>query len=138
MRRLKRSMPLPPLRQTGLTFCRITDLVRSLAQEGNTSTVMMGAYRDWIPVSWTAEQINIPHIPEVRFNPCSWMDKGNGRRVAFSPPRMVQRASSLNMLWSFASRFFGGWIGEHIIGKFFVENIANKTLARMKFLTEGA
>jgi hypothetical protein len=30
------------------------------------------------------------------------------------------------------------WLGEHLIGGFFIDDVAGKTLARMKVLAEGA
>lgn len=111
--------------------------VRILSGDERFRTVEMAAWRDGIPIRWVAEQINDPDIPHIRFRHVAGWTKGMDVEWIFTPlgdQTEVQIVHRLTFRFPFASR----WIGEHVVGDFFISNIANKTLARMKRLAEGA
>jgi len=111
--------------------------VRIVANSQNTSTLKMGARRDWIPVCWTSKQTNLPGIPEIRFTHVAGWTRGMEVVWRFIPEDHATRVTIEHTL-QFRFPFIGQWIGEHIIGRFFIENIASKTLSRIKYLAERA
>lgn len=92
--------------------------------------VKMAAHRDGIPISWVSEQIIDREVMEIRFHHLRAFTKG------------------MDVVWSFQETPDGilvrivhdlkfripalAPLAERIIGDFFVENIANKTLHAFK------
>lgn len=109
--------------------------VDTLSRSENEYTVHMGAKRDWIPVQWTAQQTNIPSIPEIHFTHIAGWTKGMEVVWQFTPEGGGTRVSIEHVL-EFQFPFAAKWIGTHIVGGFFVHAIANATLARIKLLAE--
>lgn len=103
--------------------------VRVLSSDGARSVVRMGARRGPIPVSWRAEQINDPAIPQIFFRHLGGWTKG------------------MRVFWRFTSLDSGAThvCIDHdldsplapIIAKFFIDPIATRTLSRMKALCEA-
>ncbi|MEO6848736.1 MAG: SRPBCC family protein [Chthoniobacterales bacterium] len=101
----------------------------------NRHIVKMAATRDGIPISWTSEQIIDPEKLEVHFRHLKAFTKG------------------MEVVWKFEDREDGVFvtilhdlnfripalapIADYIIGDFFIENIANKTLRAMKLYLEN-
>ncbi len=110
--------------------------VRVLASDGAMRTVEMGATRDGIPIAWTAEQTNDPKGPSIRFRHVRGWTRGMDVHWRFDRTETGTRVTIEHRL-KFAFPFASDWFGEHIIGNFFVRNVANKTLARMKTLAEA-
>jgi len=109
--------------------------VRLLRDDGERRVVEMAASRDGLPVRWTA-------IQEL-----DWAD----RRIRFQHIRGVTRG--MEVVWTLTPNEQGVlveiWHAFHprwrlvpdvlvslIVGRFFVDNIASKTLRRMKVLAE--
>lgn len=110
--------------------------VRVIARDGATRTVEMGATRDGIPIAWTAEQTNDPERPSIRFRHVRGWTRGMDVEWRFATSERGTRVTIEHRL-QFAFPFASDWIGEHVVGNFFVRDVANKTLARMKMLAEA-
>ncbi len=111
--------------------------VRVLDMQGERRVVEMGASRSGIPVSWRAEQVNDPVAPHIGFRHVAGWTKGMEVQWLFEPVEGGTRViieHVLDFRFPIAARF----IGRHVVGTFFVHAIANKTLARIKALSEAA
>jgi uncharacterized membrane protein len=109
--------------------------VRVLSGDALERTVEMAAWRDFIPISWVAEQINDPAIPHIRFRHIKGWTRGMDVEWIFSPQGDKTVVQIIHRL-AFRFPVAAGWIGKHIVGDFFIHNVASKTLARMKRLAE--
>ncbi len=111
--------------------------VRVLERRGATQVVAMSAWRDVIPVSWVAEQTNDPQRPTIRFVHVRGWTRGMEVEWRFDPIAAGTRVTIEHLL-SFQFPVAAEWLGEHVVGGFFIDNVAGKTLARMKALAEAA
>ena len=111
-------------------------LVRVLSGDALVRTVEMAAWRDFIPIRWVAEQINDPKIPHIRFRHVAGWTKGMDVEWIFTPRGDRTEVQIVHRL-AFRFPIAADWLGEHIVGDFFIHNVANKTLARMKQLAEA-
>jgi ribosome-associated toxin RatA of RatAB toxin-antitoxin module len=111
--------------------------VRVIEQAGPTRIVEMGAWRDGIPISWVAEQTNDPLTPHITFHHIRGWTRGMDVEWIFTPVNGGTRVRIAHRL-DFAFPFAREWIGRHVVGGFFIRNVAAKTLARMKVLAEAA
>lgn len=109
--------------------------VRVLSGDGLSRTVEMAARRDWIPIRWVAEQINDPGVPHIRFRHIAGWTKGMDVEWIFIPRGESTEVQIVHRL-AFRFPFAAEWLGEHVVGGFFVRYVANKTLACMKRLAE--
>jgi ribosome-associated toxin RatA of RatAB toxin-antitoxin module len=111
--------------------------VRLLERHGASTVVAMSAWRDFIPVAWVAEQTNDPKAPAIRFRHIRGWTRGMEVEWRFEP---IATGTRVTIEHALAFRFpvAADWLGEHLIGGFFIDNVAGKTLARMKALAEGA
>jgi len=109
--------------------------VRILRAEGPCRLVEMAARRDRIPVRWWAEQRLDPETPRIRFKHVRGATAGMEVEWTFESAAdgtLVRVAHDLHPR-SPVSRF----VAEHIIGPYFIENIAGKTLRCIKQLAES-
>ena len=109
--------------------------VRVLSEAGNSRIVEMGALRDRIPIRWTALQTNDARTPHIAFRHVRGWTRGMDVEWTFEPHSggtRVRIAHRLRFRFPVASR----WIGDRIVGRFFIEHVARRTLARMKRLAE--
>lgn len=111
--------------------------VRVLSERGATRVVEMGASRDGIPIAWTAEQTSDPEQPRIAFRHLRGWTRGMDVEWRFTEGGGVTHVTIEHHL-QFAFPIASEWLGKHVVGDFFVDNIAGKTLARMKSLAEGA
>lgn len=112
--------------------------VHVLEQHANRRVVEMSAWRSGIPISWVAEQTNDPVLPAIAFRHIHGWTRGMEVVWRFEPrPGGGTRVTILHDL-AFKFPIAADFIGEHVVGDFFVANVAGKTLARMKTLAEGA
>jgi hypothetical protein len=95
----------------------------------------MAATRSGIPISWTSEQIIDREQFEVRFHHLKAFTKGMRVVWTFTPIPDGVRVEILHDL-KFRIPLLGP-IADLIIGKFFIQNIANKTLHCMKAYLES-
>ncbi len=110
--------------------------VRLLGRAGNVRKVKMAASRDGIPVSWTSLLFPLPRQNRIRFRHVRGITKGmevEWRLVKQRGGTLVTIEHDLRLRWPPGVRA----IGEYVITRFFISNIANKTLRRMKQLAEG-
>ncbi|HEY8491119.1 MAG TPA: SRPBCC family protein [Dehalococcoidia bacterium] len=110
--------------------------VRVLASEGNRRLVEMAASRDGIPVHWRAEQEVLPESLRIRFRHVAGVTRGMEVEWRLDHRDGVTRARivhDLDLRWP----LIGGPVARWIIGPLFVENIAGKTLRRIKALVEA-
>lgn len=111
--------------------------VKVLQERGTHRVVEMSAWRDLIPVRWVAQQWNDARRPGIRFRHIAGWTKGMDVEWQFEPldgGTRVRIVHALDFQFPFARKF----IARHVIGDFFVRNIAGKTLGRMKQLAERA
>jgi len=111
--------------------------VTVMREEPSRRTAIMAARRGWIPVSWTTEQRLDPLTPRIEFTHLSGWTAGMEVAWTFAPIAGGTRVSIIHDLDFRRIPILGAWIGRRIIGDFFVQSIAGKTLARMKELAEA-
>ena len=98
---------------------------------------VMAARRGWIPVRWTTEQRLDPRTPRIEFTHLSGWTAGMEVAWIFAAIPGGTRVSIVHDLDFKRIPLVGAWVGRHIIGDFFIQTIAGKTLARMKELAEA-
>jgi aromatase len=112
--------------------------VRVLADRGDRRIVEMAARRDAIPVRWTAEQRLFPSERRITFRHIGGITRGMEVAWTFTPgPDGVV----LVRVWhGFCPRWplVPDWLVHVVIGRIFVDNIARKTLRRIRELSEQA
>jgi ribosome-associated toxin RatA of RatAB toxin-antitoxin module len=100
-------------------------------------TAIMAARRGWIPVRWTTIERLDPATPRIEFTHISGWTAGMEVAWTFAPIAGGTRVTIEHDLDFRAVPVLGPWIGRRIIGDFFIQSIAGKTLARMKELAEA-
>jgi ribosome-associated toxin RatA of RatAB toxin-antitoxin module len=105
--------------------------VHVLQRAGERSVVEMAARRSGIPVRWRAEQTNDPLTPSIRFHHLAGWTKGMDVVWSFEP---VAGGTRVSIDHRASLRFPMDWI----VGKFFIDHVATRTLRRMKALAEGS
>jgi ribosome-associated toxin RatA of RatAB toxin-antitoxin module len=110
--------------------------VRLLCGDSLVRVVEMAAWRDRIPIRWIAEQVNDPAVPRIRFSHIAGWTRGMDVEWIFTS--LGERTEvRIEHRLRFNFPICGEWIGEHVIGDFFVHHVAGKTLACIKRLAEG-
>lgn len=110
--------------------------VRVLDDTGDRRLVEMAARRGVIPVWWCAEQRRFPDEPRMTFRHVGGVTTGMEVEWSFVPGPDGVRAGirhDLRLPWPVVGELVADWI----IGRFFVNNIAGKTLKRIKLLAEN-
>ena len=116
-----------------LPHYRRVDIVSGNARD---RVVRMLASRSGIPVRWLArEQIN-PDVPSIRFTRIEGWTRGMEVEWRFEPTTTGTRVTIIHEL-QFAFPFAADFLARHVVGAFFISNIAGKTLACMKRLAES-
>jgi uncharacterized membrane protein len=111
--------------------------VHVLEENGNARVVQMAAWRDMLPISWVAEQRNDPRTPSIKFHHVRGWTRGMDVEWRFDATPGGTRVTIEHRL-QFAFPIASDWLGKYVVGKFFVHDVATKTLARIKVLAEGA
>ena len=109
--------------------------IRYLERGADRNLVVMAATRSGIPIKWTSEQIIDREKIEVRFHHLKAFTKG--MRVVWTftdTPDGVLVKILHDLQFRFAPL---APIADKIIGDFFIQNVANKTLRCMKKYLEG-
>ena len=110
--------------------------VRLLRHDGHSRVVEMSAYRGRIPTRWTSILRPLPEQMKLRFTHIRGITKGMDVEW-----RLRDEAGGTHVTIEHWLRL--GWppgvrtIGEWVIGRYFVRNVAGKTLRRMKELAEA-
>ena len=105
--------------------------VHVLERAGERRVVEMAARRSGIPVRWRAEQTNDPLTPSIAFRHLGGWTKGMDVVWNFDP---VEGGTRVSIDHRAALGFPMNWI----VGKFFIDHVATRTLQRMKELAEGS
>jgi uncharacterized membrane protein len=119
--------------------------VKVLRQEGNRKWVRMSAWRNFIPVTWTAietvEEGTEEQPGTIRFRHIGGLVRGMDVQWTFEPrPEHSEVVVSIYHQLDrppFPVKLLGPRLIEAIVGRGFIGNIAGKTLARIKELAEG-
>jgi len=110
--------------------------VHVLERNGASRIVEMSAWRDFIPIKWTAHQTNDPLQPHIAFHHLKGWTRGMDVEWIFETVEGGTRVTIEHRL-QFHFPIASNWLAEHVIGRFFIDNVARKTLARMKTLAEA-
>jgi ribosome-associated toxin RatA of RatAB toxin-antitoxin module len=103
--------------------------VRVLDSDGKRRVLEMAARRGKIPVRWRAEQIDDPAKPQIFFRHLGGWTRGMRVYWRFTPLHNGKTRVRIDHELSSPLAPF--------IGKFFIDPIATRTLARMKELCEA-
>lgn len=109
--------------------------IRYLERSPNRNVVVMAATRSGIPISWTSEQVIDREKFEVRFHHLKAFTKGMRVVWTFQQTAAGVLVEIVHDL-QFRMNLFAP-IADKMIGDFFIHNIANKTLRRMKAYVEA-
>lgn len=104
--------------------------IQYLAREGNRHVVRMAAHRNGIPVSWISEQVNDPERLEIRFTHLRAFTKGMGVVWSFEETAGGTLVRIVHVLRFRVPALAP--LAERIIGGFFIDDIAHKTLRAFK------
>lgn len=110
--------------------------VKLLGRTGDIRTVRMAASRDGLPVRWTSLLYPLPKENRIIFRHIRGVTRGMDVEWRLRKERggtHVTIEHELRLRWPWGIR----GLGEFIISRFFISNIAGKTLRRMKQLAEG-
>jgi len=112
--------------------------VRVLRENSTERVAVMAARRDWIPVTWTALERLDPVTPRIEFRHLSGWTVGMEVAWKFDPIGAGTRVTIVHDLDFRRIPLARKWVGDRIIGQFFIASIAGRTLARMKELAESS
>jgi len=111
--------------------------VTVVKEQANERVAVMAARRGWIPVRWTTIERLDPSTPRIEFTHISGWTAGMEVAWTFAPIAGGTRVTIEHDLDFRRVPVLGPWIGRRVIGEFFIQSIAGKTLARMKQLAEA-
>ncbi len=119
--------------------------VQVLKQQGNRKWVRMSAWRNFIPVTWSAIETVLPGTEDapgrILFRHIKGLVRGMDVEWSFEPGDgdgdvLVTIAHRLDQP-PFPVRILGRRLTEIVVGRGFIGYIAGKTLRRIKQLAEG-
>lgn len=111
--------------------------VKVLAETVDERTLVMAAWRSWIPVRWKAVQRLLPAIPRIEFmHVGGW---ARGMRVAwiFDPMEGGTRIEIMHDLSMLGVPIVRTRLGRSVVANHFIAPIASRTLAGMKRALES-
>lgn len=111
--------------------------VRIGRERGHARLAHMGARRDWIPVSWSAVQRRYPEERRIEFTHVRGATKGMWVEWAIRP---IPGGCEVTLTHDFTAPWplVGGRPTDLILGRYFVQGIAHRTLDRIKEVTEAS
>ncbi|MDE2572432.1 MAG: SRPBCC family protein [bacterium] len=115
---------------------RILPHYRYVRRTGDGS-LAMAARRGWIPVRWWARVEGDPLAPALRFRHVAGWTRGMEVRWSFTPCQGGTRVAIVHDLDFRVLPLAREWIARRVIGDFFVDAIARRTLACVKALMEA-
>lgn len=128
-------------------FAKVSDLTRwpdllphyrevtVLRRESGRDIVRMAAWRTGIPIEWVSSYDLDTKALELRFEHLQAWTKGMRVIWTLTPTRDGTRVEIVHDLRFRITAL--RWLAEPIIGKFFIESVARKTLATFKELIEA-
>ena len=111
--------------------------VRVLRRRGNKRLVHMAATRDGFPVSWTSIQWLDPAARRIAFRHVKGVSRGMDVEWRIEPREDGTVEVTIEHWLALGWPVLGTFAAERVIGPHFVENIAAKTLRRIKEIAEG-
>jgi len=111
--------------------------VRVRDDDGSRLIVEMAVWRDIFPLHWIAEQRNDPVRPAIGFVHIAGPTRGMEVEWTFVPAADRTRVTIVHRL-EFAFPVLAAPIERYIVGGYFVDGVARRTLARMKAVAEAA
>ncbi len=115
--------------------------VTLLKEEGDHRVVEMAASRDGIPVSWVSIQKPLPEIGRIIFRHIGGPTTGMYVEWIIREDTTEQgRITHVRITHEFEPHWvpvLGAFAAKYIIGRFFVHNIASKTLKKIKEIAEA-
>lgn len=110
--------------------------VRTLSRSNGELLVEMAARRGWIPVKWTSLQECDEKARRIWYRHVGGVTKGMWVEWSFTPVDGGVDVSILHDL-TLTRPIIGSWLGKWIVGRLFVEPIAEQTLRHVRALAEG-
>jgi len=110
--------------------------VRGIRRDDEAFVVEMAARRSWIPVKWTSVQKVSSSERWIRYEHIGGATKGMSVEWSFVPLDGGIDVTIVHDL-TLTHRIVASRIGKWIVGRFFVEPIADQTLWYVKILAEG-
>jgi ribosome-associated toxin RatA of RatAB toxin-antitoxin module len=104
--------------------------IRKVGSGEKGDIVTMAATRSGIPISWTSEYWTDPNTLELHFLHLKKWTKGMKVVWTLTPTRDGTRVEIVHDM-KFRVPILA-WLAEPIIGRYFIENVANKTLSTFK------
>jgi ribosome-associated toxin RatA of RatAB toxin-antitoxin module len=111
--------------------------VRVLERSGARQTVVMACWRDVFPLRWIAEQTNDAASPHIAFHHIAGPTRGMDVEWQFAPSAGSTRVTIVHRL-AFAFPVAADFLGEHVVGAYFIAGVAERTLGCMKRIAEAA
>jgi ribosome-associated toxin RatA of RatAB toxin-antitoxin module len=111
--------------------------VRVRERHGDRQVVEMAAWRDCFPLRWVADQRSDPDRPHIAFHHIAGPTRGMDVEWTFEPTRGATRVTIVHRL-EFRFPLFAPWIGRTIVGGYFIDGVARRTLRSMKLVAEAA
>ena len=105
--------------------------IKTIQDSGEARIVSMAARRGWIPIQWTSLYVVDREACEIRFTHLKSFTKGMQVVWTFTPGPEgvhVRIVHDLELGWP----LIGSFVARRIIGQFFIEYIASRTLAAFK------
>ncbi len=107
-----------------------------LKETAGERIVQMAARRDWIPIRWTAVERLDSKTPKIEFTHLSGWTVGMEVAWLFERMEGGTRVTITHDLDFRRVPLVGEWFGRRVIGDFFIQSIAARTLARIKQVAE--
>lgn len=111
--------------------------VRVLAETSDERTLVMAAWRAWIPVRWKAVQRLLPTIPRIEFTHVGGWARGMRVAWLFDPTESGTRIEIMHDLSMLGVPVVRTRLGRSVVANQFIAPIANRTLAGMKRALEA-
>jgi ribosome-associated toxin RatA of RatAB toxin-antitoxin module len=109
--------------------------VRVLERDGTRQIVEMAAWRHCFPLHWVAEQVNDPVRPHIGFRHIAGPTRGMEVEWVFEPFGPQTRVTIVHRL-DFSFPIFARFLGKYVVGDYFIEGVASRTLRCMKAVSE--
>ncbi len=111
--------------------------VRVLEDDGSRQIIEMAVWRDIFPLRWIAEQRNDPDRPAIGFVHIAGPTRGMEVEWTFAAAADRTLVTIVHRL-EFPFPVLAGPIERYVVGGYFVDGVAQRTLRRMKAVAEAA
>lgn len=112
--------------------------VRQLSADGRPLVVEMAAWRDVIPLRWRARVQPLPNPRLLRFHHIAGPTRGMDVEWRVVPSASGGTDVTIWHRWRSGLPLVGELYARYIVGRLFVDNVAGKTLRRMKIVAESS